>query len=200
MRLKYKIGLLLVLVAIGISLMSLHSYALWVVELKGEEQIVEVGCFQVAYEEVSKSVSLKNTYPMSDTKGLTQVPYSFKITNTCTIDSSYVVTLNTLTTNGISKDKMKFAIYETNEAVPTTGINLATYATTDKINTDTTNLAITNLDESIILSEGSLKQNEASTYYVYLWIDEAAGNEVMGQKFEASIDVISTATTITESE
>ena len=110
MNKKHKIALVAVIIILVGLLMAVQSYALWVVELKGEEQIVEVGCFKVEYTESSAPVSLKNTYPMSDTKGLTQTPYTFTIKNNCTIDSSYIVTLNTLTTNTMSKDKIKFAI------------------------------------------------------------------------------------------
>ena len=99
MRLRYKLGLSLVVICLAICLMTYQSYALWVVNLKGEENIVETGCFSISFTELSSSISLSITYPMSDERALTQTPYSFKIKNTCSIASSYLVTLNTLTTN-----------------------------------------------------------------------------------------------------
>ncbi len=184
--------MLVVVILLAVCLMTYQSYALWVINLSGQENIVEAGCFEVTYEELSTSISLKNTYPMSDARGLTTSPYTFKIKNNCTIDSKFNVTLNTVTTNGITKDKIKYAIVESGVSA-TSGINLGSVT---NINTDTTGLLVENLDESIIIRSGALKQNEEKTYNLYLWLDEAAGNEVMGKTFTASVNVISAATVI----
>ena len=191
MKLKYKILLAIITVGIGICLMAYQSYALWVASYTGGENIVEVGCFSVEFEELSSSVELHNTYPVSDQKGLSATPYTFKITNTCTNDAAYNVTLNTLTTNTMQKNWLKYAIYKSTESKPSTGTNLGTI---NNFNTATEELQITNLDESIIIASGNLKQNESETYNFYLWMDEATGNEAMNTKFEGSINVISTAT------
>ncbi len=193
MKLKYKILLAIITVGIGICLMAYQSYALWVASYTGGENIVEVGCFSVEFEELSSSVELHNTYPVSDQKGLSATPYTFKITNTCTNDAAYNVTLNTLTTNTMQKNWLKYAIYKSTESKPATGINLGTV---NNFNTATEELQITNLDESIIIASGKLKQNESENYNFYLWMDEATGNEAMNTKFEGSINVISTAAKI----
>ena len=193
MKLKYKILLAIITVGIGICLMAYQSYALWVASYTGGENIVEVGCFSVEFEELSSSVQLHNTYPVSDQKGLLLTPYTFKITNTCTNDAAYNVTLNTLTTNTMQKNWLKYAIYKSTESKPIVGINLGTIS---NFNTATEELQITNLDESIIIASGKLKQNESENYNFYLWMDEATGNEAMNTKFEGSINVISTAAKI----
>ena len=191
MKLKYKILLAIITVGIGICLMAYQSYALWVASYTGGENIVEVGCFSVEFEELSSSVELHNTYPVSDQKGLLLTPYTFKITNTCTNDAAYNVTLNTLTTNTMQKNWLKYAIYKSTESKPATGTNLGTVS---NFNIVTEELQITNLDESIIIASGNLKQNESETYNFYLWMDEATGNEAMNTKFEGSINIISSAT------
>lgn len=198
MKTKYKLGLLIVAVAMGICLMTYQSYALWVANLEGKDNIVEVGCFNIEFEELAGPIQMKNTYPMSDTKGLSSTPYKFKITNNCSISSKYYVTLNTLTTNQKEtfnlKDKIKFAIHKESDVKPNSGTNLGTYATdSSHINTDTTAFTIENLAESIILDTDILNQNESVTYNLYLWYDEAAGNEVMNQKFAASVNILNTA-------
>jgi len=192
MRLKYKLGLGIVVVALVVCFMTYQSYALWIVNHEGEQNVVEVGCFTVSYEEISESISLKNTYPISDAKGLSTEAYSFKVKNTCSVDSKYVVTLNTLTTNTLGKENIKFAIYKEGEEKPTTGQNLGAYG---NINTDIKELNVENLAESIILKEGNLKQEEEATYHLYLWMDEATGNEGMNKSFVSSVNVISRATT-----
>ena len=196
MRLKYKLGLAIVAVAIAICLMAMQSYALWIADFAQEgENLVSVGCFDVEMEEVNKPISLKNTYPVSDSKGLTQTPYTIKLSNTkCTTDAKYVITLNTLTTNTMDNSKIKFAI---STGTPTNGTNLGDYAkVSSNINVETGNLPVENLDQSIIIQTGTLKQGASVTYNIYLWIDESAGNEVQGQKFEASINVVSSAVTL----
>ncbi len=193
MKLKYKIMLAIITVGIGICLMTYQSYALWVATYTGGENIVNVGCFEIEFTEQTSSIALNNTYPISDTKGLTTNPYTFTIKNTCTIDASYDVTLNTLTTNTMNKSWLKYAIYKSTEIKPTTGTNLGTNT---NYNTATEELQITNLDESIIIASGELKQNESVTYNFYLWMDETTGNEAMNTKFEGSINIISSATKI----
>ena len=161
MRLKYKILLAIITVGIGICLMTYQSYALWVATYTGGENIVNVGCFEIEFTEQTSSIGLNNTYPVSDTKGLTTEPYTFTIKNTCTIDAAYDVTLNTFTTNTMQKNWIKYAIQESTKAKPTTGINLGTNT---NYNTATEELQIANLDESIIIASGELKQEESVTY------------------------------------
>ena len=193
MRLKYKILLAIITVGIGICLMTYQSYALWVATYTGGENIVNVGCFEIEFTEQTSSISLNNTYPVNDTKGLTTEPYTFTIKNTCTIGASYDVTLNTLTTNTMKKEWIKYAIQKSDEAKPTTGINLGT---NNNYNTATEELQIANLDESIIIASGELKEEESVTYNFYLWMDETTGNEAMNTRFEGSVNIITSAVKI----
>ena len=193
MRLKYKILLAIITVGIGICLMTYQSYALWVATYTGGENIVNVGCFEIEFTEQTSSIGLNNTYPVSDTKGLTTEPYTFTIKNTCTIDAAYDVTLNTLTTNTMKKEWLKYAIQESTETKPTTGINLGT---NNNYNTATEELQIANLDESIIIVSGELKEEESITYNLYLWMDETTGNEAMNTRFEGSVNIITSAVKI----
>ena len=193
MRLKYKILLAIITVGIGICLMTYQSYALWVATYTGGENIVNVGCFEIEFTEQTSSIGLNNTYPVSDAKGLSQTPYTFTIKNTCTIDAAYDVTLNTLTTNTMKKEWLKYAIQESTETKPTTGTNLGT---NNNYNTATEELQIPNLDESIIIASGELKQEESVTYNLYLWMDETTGNEAMNTRFEGSVNIITSATKI----
>ena len=199
MKIRYKLSLLIIgLMLIG-CLYITQSYALWVVkEKQTNENEVEVGCFSIGFSEQSNSINLNNTYPMSDSLGLSSNPYTFTITNTCTINNSYVLTLNTINTNTLDVSKIKYALYKSTEEKPTVGSKLS------RINTDLENLRVENLGSSYILDtgvlsggtkvDGEVSGGEEVTYNLYLWIDEIAGNEVEGQTFEASINVISVAT------
>ena len=202
MKLRYKISLVVVAFLIIASLFLVQSYALWLTTYEGQQNILSVGCFDVALEELSKPISLNNTYPMSDQKGLTQTPYKFTIKNTCNTSADYVITLNTLKTATIDKSKIKFA-FTAGTNVPTSGVNLGTYASVaSNINTDlaylqTANILGDTLNESIILQKGVLKnENDTATFNLYLWVDQTAGNEVQGKKFVASVNVLANATTV----
>ena len=202
MKLRYKISLVVVAFLIIASLYLVQSYALWLTTYEGQENILSVGCFDVALEELSKPISLNNTYPMSDQKGLTQTPYKFTIKNTCNTSADYVITLNTLKTATIDKSKIKFA-FTTGTNVPNSGVNLGTYASVaSNINTDlaylqTANILGDTLNESIILQKGTLKnENDTATFNLYLWVDQTAGNEIQGKKFVASVNVLANATTV----
>ena len=191
----------ILVVAIGLCLMIYQSYALWVVTLSGQENIVEVGCFNIEFIENTSSIALSNSYPVSDEKGMSGEAYSFTITNKCTVDSAYQVTLNTLNANTMGDDKVKYVIYKDGESKPSTGslVNSA------PINTDKANITVTDLKESYIIASGELKgaseengTGESHTYNVYLWIDENAGNEVENTRFEASINIVNASTRILE--
>ena len=188
-------------VSIGLCLMIYQSYALWVVTLSGQENIVEVGCFNIEFIENTSSIALSNSYPVSDEKGMSGEAYSFTITNKCTVDSAYQVTLNTLNANTMGDDKVKYVIYKDSEGKPSTG----SLVTSAPINADKANITVTDLKESYIIASGELRRaaeengtGESHTYNVYLWIDESAGNEVENTRFEASINIVNASTRILE--
>ena len=151
MKIRYKVSLLLIgLMLIGCMFIT-HSYALWIMtEEQTNENDVEVGCFSIGYEEQTESINLSNTYPVDDTTGLNSNPYTFTITNTCTINNNYVVTLNTLSTNTLDVSNIKYAIYKSTEEKPTVGSKLS------RVNNDLESLSIENLGTSYILDTGIL--------------------------------------------
>ena len=199
MRLKYKISLAIIVLLMVGCFMTYQSYALYVANLSGSDNNLNIGCFAIEFSESSSSISLDNTYPISDTKGLTIAPYTFTITNKCTTAASYSVILSSLTTNGIDDSNIKYAIYETTK--PTSG-TLLTSATSY---TDTSNLAnVKNRKNSYQVATGGLKgapeengTGGSKTYNLILWLDEATGNEAMSKTFEASINVVTAGTEYT---
>ena len=198
MKLKQCLSLLVVCLVIIVGLFAVRSFALWlIVEEQAGINEVNVGCFSIDYHEDTASINLNNTYPTTDRVGLSGNPYTFTITNTCTIKSQYTLTLNTLKTNTLGVGNIKYALYKTGEEKPTVGQELKV------INPETKNLNITNLGTSYILDTGVLSggtkvgekvtNGGQATYNLYLWISDAAGNEVEGQNFEASINVVGSA-------
>ena len=91
MKLRYKLSLLLIGLMLMGCLYVTQSYALWIVtEEQKNQNEMEVGCFSIGFSEQSESIKLDNTYPMNDSLGLSSDPYTFTITNTCTINNNYV--------------------------------------------------------------------------------------------------------------
>lgn len=196
MKTRYKIMLTILGVAIICALFIVQSYALWTytaVQEKNNE--MTTGCFKIEFKEGGNSINLTNTYPVSDSIGLSQTPYSFTISNTCTINTNYTVLLNTINTNTMADSKIKFAIHNVANTKPTTGINLGTHeGNVNNINKETSDLNISNLSKSINIMSGNISAGSSVTINLYLWIDQASGNEVMGQIFEAIIATRTVAT------
>ena len=196
MKLRYKIMLSLIVIALALCFMVLQSYALWIARYESGENIAEVGCYSINFTENQGPISLNNTYPISDSKALSSgIYYSFTVKNTCTIDSSYAVTINPLNTNTLAKNKIKYAIYKSSESRPTTGINLGTVT---NINEDLSAFPnASSISESLIVATGSLKgastsggtDGESVTYTLYLWMDEDDTLEDANKTFEASVYV-----------
>lgn len=190
MKIRYRLMLGVIALSIGLCLMTYQSYALWIVTKESGESIVSVGCFEFSYEEVAGSnINLTNAYPMSDAKGLALTPYQFTIKNTCTVNAAYDVTLNTLTSNTMQDDWIKFAIGKT---LPTTGVRLDTLSTKNQ-NVEEIKAEVPDLATSYVLESGELAPEEVVSYQLYLWMDEGAPNAAMGTTFEASINVIASA-------
>ena len=144
MRMKYKVALFIIGAMIfGTSCMGV-SYSLWVQEFEGKEtNTIKTGCFTINFEEMTKSISLKNTYPISDERALESgaTAYKMKVTNDCgTTDAGYSITLNTVSVTGdkLADEKIKVAI-GINGQKPSAGSLLNTMS----INNETQNLDIT---------------------------------------------------------
>ncbi len=198
MKVRYKISLILIGLMLVGCLYITQSYALWIMTSEQKENNeIEVGCFSIEYTEESASINLNNTYPVSDSIGLNGTPYTFKIKNTCTVNNNYLLTLNVINTSSLDESKIKYALYKSSEEKPSVGSKLS------RINNNLENLGVANLKTSYVLDNGILSggtkvdgvvsNGEEVTYNLYLWIDDIAGNEVEGQTFEASVNVINEA-------
>lgn len=189
MKIKYKIALGIIGLLIIGNIYLGYSYSLWIKTFEGEEtNTIKTGCFTIEFQELSKSISLKNTYPVSDTQALSKVkPYKINITNTCdTTDAGYSITLNTAQiASKLADEKVKVAV-GLNGETPTSGTLLSKM----EQNLEVANIDIgKTLDTSYIINTGFIPKGGSQSFDIYLWVDENAGNEVMNQVFEAGIMV-----------
>lgn len=199
MRRKYQITLGILAFLIVCCMFMGSSYALWrVTNYQSSTNLVETGCFDVSFKDVSSSINLSNAYPIEDTKGLQTTPYVFTIKNNCSIKANYSVYLNSLNINNgvkMADQNIKYSLVK-NSAASEVG-NLLTSATLNS-DSDYTGFNVDgktyDIASSYVLDTGTLANGEVATYSLKLWINSAATTEINNQKFEAAISTVATPT------
>ena len=153
-----KVILLMVIgTMLSISLLVGVSYALWSnTHVQETENIVESGCFSTDFSEVN-SISLSNSYPISDDKGMSSTPYQFTITNTCTVDAKYEVNFEVLANSTLGSNYVKLAINNKKDILS---------------NYESKTSTIEGALSSSNIASGWLKAEQSVTYNLRLWIDE----------------------------
>ena len=192
MKFKYKFLLLLIAISLVGCLYVSQSYAFWMIT-KEQTQANQItsGCFSISFTEGTSngSINLTNTYPVPDNVGLQSTPYKFTITNTCTINVSYNITLNRINnTTGsgpISDSLIKYVLKKGTEALPSAGTPLGKGSTTE-----TSYYIGTGTLTGGTRSSTTVNAGQSVTYDLYLWIDNNATIEnAAGKTFEARLDV-----------
>ena len=165
------------------------SYAYYIVNITGNDDnndvAVKTSNINLEISNVSGSLSLCKTYPISDTEGLSCTPYQFTLTNNNNTDLEYYLNLE----------------YQT--SAPEDTIKVA-FATCDDENCTDPNYAISKLSEILdnndtisskytgkLLTSGKTFGTGASnkkTYSIILWIDSDSTYE--DDTFNASISAI----------
>jgi len=183
---KHKIILIVIGILIITSITIGISYAYWQLTHKqtGNNELT-AGCFEVTFEETGSNIVLNNTLPIIDEEGLQQVPYKFKIKNTCTIDAQYNITLNSFgTTNLMADSSIKYAFGLSKKDKLTYDKKILTTATE---NTDISNIDLNNLIKSYIIGSGFLRVGEEKEFSLYLWMDQDAPMSEMNKTFTSKI-------------
>lgn len=200
MRNGYKItlGILTVMILLTIAVGTSYSYYS-VSGIQEDENILNTTCFSVTYEDVSSSINLQKTYPMTDTAGLALNPYTFRITNTCeagNANTKYVVTLNTLTTPAttINTSYLKYSLDKDSVKGAATAFPTTKYELNPNIKTTE------DIENSYQIAVGELAPGASATYDLRLWIDnidvnctiaedgtQTCDKDIMGKSFTGKI-------------
>ena len=155
---KKLVLLMIIGIMLSISLLVGVSYALWSnTHIQENGSLVESGCFSTDFSEVN-SISLSNSYPISDDKGMSSTPYQFTITNTCTVDAKYEVNFEVLANSTLSSNYVKLAIDNKKDILS---------------NYESKNPTIEGALSSSNIANGWLKPEQSVTYNLRLWIEEA---------------------------
>ncbi len=134
-------------------------------------------------DELSNGISLKNTVPMSDTKGMQTPEYTFTLTNDGTVESYYTIYLDDVAL-GMDEKRMedKFVKYALEKVTPSDGTTTAV----------PTLLTASNINGERVLDSGVIKAGETNSYKLQLWINSTATTEVMNTIFYGKIRVEAT--------
>jgi hypothetical protein len=180
MRKDYKL-IIFIGILLCISLTVGTSYAYWMItHTQANKNDLATGCFSTTFTEAN-DISLSNAFPIIDADGKKLTPYTFTITNTCTIAANYQINLEVLNTTTAGSQYIKT---ELNSDTPALLSSLTTVTKT----LDTASTAYE-------MKTGYLGPSESVTYNLRLWVDEAATTDNMSNKtFSAKIVVITSAT------
>ena len=160
--------LIIIVLALG------FSYAAFSYTKSGEtKHTMRTGTLLVNLEE-ENSLSLTNSYPVSDSDGLKGDSYNFKLNNTGTSDAKYQIIL--------LEDNDKYVEDScSNLKLP---FNKLKYSIT-KDNIE----KIEALEDNGVIEESTINSKESANYKLKLWINSEAGNEVAGKHFHAKLKI-----------
>ena len=158
-----KKSLLIIVLLLVLTLTIGASYAFWQATHKQESKnVVSIGCFSLESDigtaGEQSPISLMDAMPITDVEGMNLSPFTFTLTNTCSMYAEYQVNLETLSTTTLNLDYLKVALSNNTPQV------LSSYPSVTP--------TITNANISNKLISGGLRQGEAVTYELRLWLDE----------------------------
>ena len=147
-----------------VALLTGISFAAFQNDVTGTKtQSMKTGCLKVSMTD-NGNVSITNAAPQKDENGLQNTPYTYTLTNTCTVDASYITTINVL--NGSNMDnvsKIKVSLSGDTYVEPTIESNLPETELVDE--------SETTVVKSYVLDEGTLAVGESKTFNLRTWID-----------------------------
>ena len=185
-RLKLYYGLLItVLCIIGVSFAWFRLY----LSQSEDNTIASRTCFSTTLTEETSKIAITDAFPITDTDGLKQTPFTFTLKNNCkdnvkiyiTIDSTYRTSTDTAY---LDDTYMK--------------VNISPKDTTTYQSVILGNQTLTDLDNSrkgYIIVSSVLKANEEKSYDLRIWMDsETTLDQGLNKNWAGKIVVVTNAT------
>ncbi|MCM1052390.1 MAG: hypothetical protein NC483_00210 [Ruminococcus sp.] len=205
MRKGYRItlGVLTIMILLTLTIGTSYSYYS-VGGVQDKDNVLATRCFEITYEDGNgtSAITLNNSYPMSDDKGMSKSPYNFTITNTCKAENESVnyklVLARVGASSGTDLDPLMtnlnyaLKISNTDSTTGKTQLTAHKYSDIDSrgsfdfLSQDNDNVLGAgddriDVNNSFILSfpgatdfSGVLSPGESKSYSLNLWIDENA--------------------------
>ena len=174
--------ILLMLLGIGV------SYSMWILTVSQTGVNTAYSkCFDLSITNKENNISLENAYPITNEKGKSLTPFTFTITNTCDINASYNINLESLNGTTLKADYLDIML-DSNEPK-----RLNSYSTATLVNTDSI--------DSRNLTSGILDSGKSKSFSLRIWIDydtTLADLENSTKLFKGKIIVVGTPTNESE--
>ena len=172
-----------VLIVIAATIGVTYAY-LSVNAVQTNPNTISTTCYDMEFTD-SNRINITG-YPMSNSNAFSKLtPYTFTLKNKCEANTQYQVILNVKNTS--SSTLLPYINYSldgstVNKLSSLTAITLPSGITSN------------NNTASYIINTGSLTGiNATKTFTLHMWIDESAGNDIMGSTFTGEIIVYNVA-------
>ena len=183
---KKKLGLLVLTICL-ISMVAIGvSYAWWrFTAIQTEKNTAVSKCLKLELTNESDAISIANMYPISDEDGRKLTPYTFTLTNTCTVSAAYKLNMEMLEGTTLNSKHIAVMVNDGN-------INLLS-------SFDEATTVIDGSTESRTLDTGILSPNGSKDYSVSIWMDKSVTleDDAQNKVFKSKIVVNATATKTT---
>ena len=174
-----------ILIVIACTVGVTYAY-LSVSTVQTDPNTIETSCYDTTFEEETGSRIYLISYPMSSEKAFELEPYKFTITNLCATNTNYQIILNIK--NNTSNDLLQYIDY----SLDGTTVNKLSTLIPSSLPIGAVS---SDVIASYLLGSGDLYgKDDKQNHNLYLWIDETAGNDIMGANFEAEVMIYNVAT------
>ena len=172
---KKKIITIVISILIIIILIMAVSYAFFSTQLSGTDQVVKVGTLDLVLDETSEGISLDNAIGISDNKGMSTTPSTFKLINNGNKAVDYTIYLddNTIGDTDTRIDD-KYLKYNLNKNGTDSGATLLTSIGSNP---------------NRILDSGTIEGKGTNEYSLNLWITDEVDGNYSGQVFSGKLRV-----------
>ena len=172
---KKKIITIVISILIIIILIMAVSYAFFRTQLSGTDQVVKVGTLDLVLDETSEGISLDNAIGISDDKGMSLTPSTFKLINNGNKAVDYTIYLddNTIGDTDTRIDD-KYLKYNLNK---------------NGVNSGATLLTSIGSNPNRILDSGTIEGKGTNEYSLNLWITDEVDGNYSGQVFSGKLRV-----------
>ena len=208
MNTKKKITLLSILISLILVVTTTSiTYAIWSSKHVTESNIVQSGCLNMEFKDITESMNGERLSPEKFSSG-----YEFTVTNTCTTSVNYELNIETLDNSTIDLSDLYLSIsgwnihnnrinnsndvedfLETIETIPSYDWIIDAFEKVSEIEEVTPTLS--NAIKSNRISRGLLKNNESHFYQIFSYLDDSLENDE-GEEKTWSSKITATSTPI----
>ena len=182
--------MIILLIALGFS----YAYMKGFIGSPAQTKVGVNNCAKILLTDSGSSISLTNTYPMSDNAGLNTTPYTFGVRSTCSGNRGFKLYIVTLNGNTLNANNVKYALTPkgSKEIISMGIVGSLSTAASDFNATATTQLAssVGTVGTIYFAYEDNLALGEVTNYDLYMWVDKNVTNTTFNQTFSAAVAVL----------